>query len=111
MANARSANTYWVDTTSSSGDVTSFVTAKGIVVTDITFQVNATTDSIVVSDLGSDGASAGTTKFKLMAGTAKDTRQLRYADCPKVFPNGAWFVVTGSPTATFTFEVKQGSGS
>lgn len=111
MANARSGNTYWVDTTSSSGDSSSFLSIKGLALVGVVYQVAATTDVLTVSDLGSDGASAGATKFKLKAGTANDSRQQRLADAPVVFPNGVWFTLTGSPTATLIFAVQQGNGS
>jgi hypothetical protein len=110
VGNARSANTFWVESTSSSGDVNSFLNQKGVRVIGVSYQVDATTDSITLYDLGSNSASAGTKKLKLISATAKDSKQERFADAPLIFPNGLWVVVSGAPTATLIL-ANQGSGS
>jgi hypothetical protein len=110
VANVRSANTFWVDTSSSSGDMNSFINQKGARVIGIHFQADAATDSITLFDLGSDSASAGAKKLKLQSATAKNSTQERYADAPLVFPNGIWVTVTGAPSATIIL-ANQGSGS
>ncbi len=109
MANAFSGNSYFVDTSSSSGDATSFQVGRGLLV-GVVFTAAANTDVITIFDLGSDNASAGIKKLSIKASTAGSTQLFRLGDNPILFTNGAWITLTGSPTATLIIRI-QGSGS
>lgn len=101
--NIRGNNSWFVTVSSSSGDTTSFLSDKSLKLIGIFFYSNATTDVIDIYDKNASSSAAGNKKISLMAGTAKDSRQIRLADAPIVFPNGVWVTLTGSPIATLIF--------
>lgn len=101
MANNRNANTFYVDTSSAGATATSYVQERNIKLVGIVFHAAAATDVLLVSDMATNGTAAvGATKVKLVAATAGDSKQIRLADAPIVFPNGVWVTLTGTPVAT-----------
>lgn len=100
MANTRNSNTFYVDTTSSSGTAASYIAAKNLRIKGITFHMAVTTDVIDVHDKATGSAAAGTLKLKIRASTALNTQHFDFSDSPLVCPNGLWVVLTGSPICT-----------
>lgn len=105
MANVRSANTFFIDTSSSSSTPGSFITERNLKLVGILLTVGtAGSDILNVYDLDSvTRNSSGQLKLELKSDTGNDTRQFRLADAPIVFPNGVWVAVTGAAKATLIF--------
>lgn len=109
MANIRSANSWYVDTSSSSGDSTSYISEKNLKLIGIIYSVDANTDVIDIFDKNSGSAGAGLQKLSLMAATPNDTKQHRLPLEGIVFPNGVWVTLTGAPKATLIFAQAAGN--
>lgn len=110
MANIRSGNTWYVDSSSNSTDSTSYVDVKNLKLIGIIYTLGAT-DKIELFDKNPSSTSAGSKKFSIISGTANDTRQLKMAESPVLFTNGMWVTLTGTPTATLIFALQGNSGS
>lgn len=108
MANVRNGNTFYVDTSSDSGTAASYIDEKNVKLVGLFADVNATTDTITISDKSASAASAGSTKLYVDFATAKEVHYFSLADNPIVFPNGVWVTLTGSPKLTL---ILQGSGT
>lgn len=110
MANVRNGNTWYVDTTSDSSTASTYVKQRNVKVLGFTAFVNATTDTIVISDLASSAYDASPTyavggkKFALDLATAKNQYREDWSNAPIVFPNGIWVTLTGSPQITFILD-------
>ena len=90
MANARNGNTYYIDEVSDSGDDTSFVEDRGLLIIGIVFDGSAAGDAIVINDKSASSAAAGDKKLKVEAVNAKETVFLDLSGCPISMPNGIW---------------------
>ncbi len=105
MANARSSNTFRVDTVSNSGTANSWVDSTGTKLRGILFTSAAAADSITVNDLSASSVAAGAVKFTVTNLNATDTKFINLQECPIVFPNGVWIsALSASSTATLILE-------
>ena len=84
MSNVRSGNSYYIDTVSS--NAASCLEEKEIQVIGIIYFSATATNTYVLNDLSSTGASAGALKLKLSAATP----YVDLSDNPIRFPNGIW---------------------
>jgi len=110
MANVRSVNTWFVDSSSAAATSSSFISEKNLKLIGIIYFVNtANTDFIDLYDKDPASNAAGVKKLSLTSATATDTKQIRLESTPILFPNGVWATLTGAPQATLIFAA-QGSG-
>ena len=109
MANQRSSNSWFVDT-SSTTDANTYIGDSNLKLVGFIYTVANTTDVIDVYNKANGSAAQGSLKLRIKAATAGETKQVRLEECPIVFPNGIWVTLTGSPTATLIFQ-NVGSGS
>lgn len=101
--NIRGANSWFVQTSSSSADATSYLTETNLRLVSILFTADAVTDVLNIYDKNPNSASVGLQKISIRGATAKDTKDIDLSLRAITFPNGVWVTLTGNPTATLTF--------
>jgi hypothetical protein len=89
MANVRNANTFHINTVSSS-TASSYLDEKDVQVIGIIFQSTTAGNEIIICDLKLGTAAAGDEKMHISTAANNETLFLRLADMPIRFPNGIW---------------------
>ncbi len=104
MANVRSGNTFFVDTTSDSGTASSYIDEKNMLLLGVLAYGAVDTNVVLISDKAAASAAVGSSKLKLTFDTALRPQFIDLADTPVVFPNGIWLTLTGSPVLTLILQ-------
>lgn len=97
MANVRNGNTWHVDSSSSSGEASSFISDKGLRIIGVLITPSASGDILKIYDKAASDNAAGALKLVVKGEANVST----FLPVPPVFcPNGIWVEVTGTLTAT-----------
>jgi hypothetical protein len=106
VANVRSANTWFVDTTSDSGTASTYVSGRCTLL-GVIWYTAAAADTLKLFDKSAASAAAGSQKLQLRAATALNAQYINLSDSPITFPNGVWVTLTTGAYATLIFDGAQ----